>query len=331
MLLHLLLACSGGTADTADTGTGGTAPVVTWAEAFDTSGAGSLSGVWGSGPDDVYIVGGDENGARAFHYDGATWSEIEGLPEGAALLVWAFGFGPDDVWFVGEEGTALHWDGASWTSVETGTTEDLWGVWGSAPDDLWVVGGNWGEGEPLILHWDGTAFDLQTLPADENPRAATALFKVWGIGDTVFAVGERGLIVQLQDGAWKHVDGGKNADDDFVSLWGTSEDHIVAVGGRNTPRIATWDGTAWTTDKPSPSEVKPLNAVFLNAPDEAVIGGIYGFTATYDPTTGAIDPDPVMTTIGIHAIWGDGAGRNYAVGGTFAEPHQGVALVRTVQ
>ena len=53
-----LAACgdkSDSAADSADPGA-----TVTWSEAFDTSAAGSLSGVWGTGPDDVFIVGGTE-------------------------------------------------------------------------------------------------------------------------------------------------------------------------------------------------------------------------------------------------------------------------------
>ena len=58
------------------------------------------------------------------------------------LLVWVFGFGPDDVWSVGVGGGAVHWDGSSWEVLATGTTTDLWGIWGTSPSDLWVVGGD---------------------------------------------------------------------------------------------------------------------------------------------------------------------------------------------
>ena len=84
-------------------------------------------------------------------------------------------------------------------------------------------------------------------------RLARALFKVWGIGSKVFAVGEDGLIVEYDatNNLWFQVPGGPNADQDFVSLWGTSENNIVAVGWRSGARISEYDGSNWTTLKPS--------------------------------------------------------------------------------
>lgn len=301
---------------------------VTWAEAFDTSGAGALSGVWGSGPEDVFVVGGTPDQGEVHHFDGTSWSEMQ-VPAGVPLLVWTYGFGRDDVYAVGVGGGAIRYDGVGWSALDTGTDEDLWGVWGAATDDVWVVGGVVGDGEPVILHWDGATFSPVGLDPAENTRGASSLFKVWGIGGKTFAVGESGLIVEWDGAAWRGVSGGANADDDFVSLWGTAADHIVAVGGRSNARIARYDGTSWTTE--APSGVGGLNAVFMGAEDEAVVGGIYGYTATFDPGTGELAGDPVVTDYDIHAIWGDGAGRHYAVGGHFFEPYTGVALVRTVE
>lgn len=324
-----LSACKDATDDTA----GGTAaattdPGITWSEAFDTSATGALSGVWGSGPDDVFIFGGTGEQGEVYHYDGTEWSPMD-VPAGVPLLAWGFGFGPNDVYAVGVDGAAVHYDGASWSVLDSGTTQDLWGVWGSAPDDIWVVGGDWGEGTPVILHWDGTAFTETTLAAEDNPRDATALFKVWGIGSKTFAVGEAGLIVEWDGSTWNSISGGAEANDDFVSLWGTSEDNIVAVGGRSSARLATYDGSTWTTV--APSGMGGLNAVYMTDPAEAVIGGIYGYTGTYLVESSEIVDDSPITEIDVHAIWGDGAGTFYGVGGLFFEPYTGMAIKRTVE
>ena len=223
-------------------------PASPWSVAFEAPEAGSLSGVWGTGPDDVFVVGGDAQGS-VMHFDGTAWSAMT-VPT-APLLVWCFGFASDDVFAVGLGGTALHYDGTEWTALATGTTQDLWGVWGSAPDDVWVVGGNVnGTGQVTTLHWDGQAFSRVTVAAEELPNDQQALFKVWGIGSKVFAVGQAGLILEYSEGAWVRRGAGPLADDDFVSLWGTSENRIVAVGGRSNARVATYDGTAWTTVAP---------------------------------------------------------------------------------
>lgn len=300
----------------------------TWSTLDAVSGDAALSGVWGSGPDDVWIVGGDTTGGRAFHGSTDAWDEVT-VPGGSGLLVWAYGFGADDVFAVGRGGTALRWDGQAWATLSTGTTEDLWGVFGFANDDLWAVGGNVGDDVPVLLHWDGSMFSPVTLDPAQNDRSATSLFKVWGVDGTLFAVGERGLIVRWSGTDWEQVSAGAKADEDFVSLWGTSADQIVAVGGRSNARVATWDGSAW--DTLAPSGVGGLNAVAMEGPELAVVGGVYGYVGAFDVASGALTPEAVSTGLDVHAMWSDGQGNTYAVGGVFAEPFDGVALLRTAR
>jgi len=295
-----------------------------WSEAFDASGVGVLSAVWGSGPDDVFVVGGTREQGEIYHYDGSIWQAMN-VPT-APLLIWVFGFGPDDVYAVGEEGGALHYDGQRWRSLQSGTNEDLWGIWGSAPEDLWIVGGDTGQGDPVILHFDGQTFTPMAPPP--NDRNANALFKVWGIGSKVFAVGSNGLIIEYDGQDWLQVPTGAAADDDFVSLWGTSENNIVAVGGRSIGRLSAYDGQSWTTQGLGPAP--GLNAVFMVDADEAIIGGLNGYVGSYDPLTDVLMDENAPTNQAVHGIWGDGQGRFYAVGGRFSEPFSGLALVRTL-
>lgn len=299
---------------------------VTWANVFDTTGMGALSGIWGSAPDDVFIVGGSDRGGEIVHYDGTDWSPMA-VPDGAGLLVWVYGFGPDDVYAVGVDGTAIHFDGAAWSPLATGTTEDLWGVFGFAPDDLWVVGGNADEDVPLLLHHDGVGFTPVPLDPAENNRGATTLFKVWGIGDTLFAVGQHGLVVRWNGAAWTQVEAGAEANDDFVSLWGDAADHIVAVGGRANARVAEWDGSTWTTW--APTATAGLDGVWMGDDGTAHIGGVYGWLGTWSEAEHAPVLEDQSHLGDVHSLWGDGAGRVYAVGGSFLAPYSGLALVRT--
>ncbi len=316
----VLGACSVAPPDTGGGGGGTVDPM--WQSAFDTSDVGALSAVWGSANDDVFSVGGQPEQGEIYHYDGTDWTAMV-VPE-VPLLVWVFGFGPGDVYAVGEGGGVLQYDGSTWTRLDPGTDQDLWGVWGRSPSDIWIVGGNVGEGDPVILSFDGTTFT--DVPAPENDRNATALFKVWGIGSKVFAVGESGLIVELADGAWAQVPAGANASDDFVSLWGTSEDNIVAVGGRGSARIARYDGQSWQTDLLS--GISGLNAVFMVEPDVALIGGTNGYLGRYNPMTQELEDELSFTNRCIHGIWTGSDGVSYAVGGRFSPPLAGTALVR---
>jgi hypothetical protein len=143
-------------------------------------------------------------------------------------------------------------------------------------------------------------------------------------------VGGRGQMYTLDGDEWVNSPAGAEADQDFVSLWGTSENEIVAVGGRSNARIAVYDGESWTTR--AESGLGGLNAVHMAQPGLAVIGGVEGFVGRYD--VGAdeiIAEEQDVTELDIHAVWGDGAGKHYAVAGDFLPPFEGAALVRTTE
>ena len=313
-----LLTLAGCKSDDTDTDPAG----ATWTEAFEPGEQGAMFGVWGSAPDDVYMVGGVVGAGTVTHFDGDTWSPVS-IPT-SPLLVWVHGFGADDVWTVGEDGVVLHYDGSAWTAIDVGTDEDLWGVWGAAPDDLWVVGGGAASDEPVLLHWDGSAFTPVALAEEQNDRGAGSMFKVWGMDGRTFAVGEGGLIVEWDGTQWVQMSAGASANEDFVSLWGSAETGIVAVGGRSSARVANLSDASWTTE--APSGVPGLNAVTVSG-DEVVVGGQFGYLATWDGTTLEREDAP-DAAFDVHAVWADGAGTTYAACVRFTDPYEGAAWAR---
>lgn len=95
----------------------------------------------------------------------------------------------DDVWAVGAEGAIRHWDGAAWTDVPSGVAVTLRDVWANAPDRAWAVGD-----AGTVLRWDGIAWQVD---ADFTPWDLRA---IWGATETnIFAVGSAatdGVIVR---------------------------------------------------------------------------------------------------------------------------------------
>jgi hypothetical protein len=68
----------------------------------------------------------------------------------------------------------------------------------------------------------------------------------------------------------------------------------------------------------------------MDQPDTAMIGGVNGFVGTFDVDSGEIHSEIPTSSLDVHAMWGDGAGRTYAVGGTFLDgSHAGSAMVRS--
>jgi uncharacterized repeat protein (TIGR01451 family) len=113
---------------------------------------------------------------------GAGWQWQNPLPQGNGLSgIW--GSSGSDVFAVGRAGTILHYDGADWSAMSSGTTEPLYGLWGSS--DVFAVGHR-----GTILHYDGAAWSPMSSGTTEW------LYGVWGsAGTDVFAVGDDGTIL----------------------------------------------------------------------------------------------------------------------------------------
>ncbi len=263
--------------------------------------------------------------------EGGVWSEVE-LPAGTPMLNWVFGFGPNDVLAVGESGVVLRFDGARFVREPTPTDEDLWGVWGSGPGEVWAVGGRGrAAGQATLLRRGQDGWAQVPLPDVERP-GVNALFKVWGTAAAdVIVVGQRGIILRYDGADWSEE--GAGLSDDLISVWGSGRDHVVAVGGRGNGVAAVYDGRSWRrfTLAPEPG----LNGVWTDEPETAWIVGEAGTVFVLDTATGSVRPagpelDPEARQADFHAVFG-GAGELVAVGGNFSRPRgpfRGIAFAR---
>lgn len=270
---------------------------------------------WGPSSTEVYAVGGSPDSGRMFRFDGEAATEVD-VPE-VPLLNWVFGFGASDMHAVGNEGTLLRNTGAGWALVDSPTDQDLWGVWGAAPDDVWAVGGSarLADGAPTLLHFDGAEWSEQTVPP-LTPTGVRALFKVWGSGaDDVYAVGDVGVMIHFDGTEWAEVRTG--AADDLVAVFGTGPDDIVAVGGRSNGLVARFDGTEWRTEflPATPG----LNGVWMREPGVAHINGLRGTVGTFRSDAFEFEPEPVDESLDFHAMFG-ADGVIVSVGGNLAAP-----------
>lgn len=113
--------------------------------------------VWGSGPEDVWLVG--AKGYKGFiaHRDASGWSAQPRRRQPDWFLFALGGTGPDDIWAAGNFGRVMHWDGEAWSEqhdlVIQGALEGI----AVGPDGSWLVG-NWG----VILHHPGTGAGVPT-------------------------------------------------------------------------------------------------------------------------------------------------------------------------
>jgi hypothetical protein len=304
-----------------------------WQPAFDADATGWLLSVWGPSGDAMFAVGGAPEAGVVMRFEGTAWAPVD-LGRTVPLLNWAYGFGPNDVTVVGNGGTILHYDGSTWQTQTTTTTEDLWGVWGAAPDDLWAVGGRGrAEGQDTILHYDGATWTKVRTPDLSRPNVF-AFFKVWGTSASdVYVVGQRGAVLHFDGSGWTEQLVGTS--EDLISLWGTSDHQVIIVGGRNNGQVVRWDGTEWTRKSLAP--LPGLNGVWMRDPGTAHVVGAGGTIATLDVATlEYVDASPVEVdpSLDFHAVFGNSQGKLTTVGGNFlqvAGPYRGIAYERDLE
>ncbi len=124
---------------------------VTWTSTIVDPGATSppdVTGMWGSGANDVYAVESYISGSY-YHYGGSAWGRYDFQPYPGYIYVSSVamgGSGPSDLWIVGDK--TFHYDGTSWTDTDSGGATD---VWVAAPSDVWRAGGG-------AYHRSGTAW-----------------------------------------------------------------------------------------------------------------------------------------------------------------------------
>ena len=275
----------------------------------------------GTGVDDVWLVGAQPATGQpplALHWDGKAWKAVDTKILHDLWWVHAFKDGP--VFLSGGGASVLRVDGDVVTRLPTpeffGNT--VFGVWGSAPDDVWAVGGFAGR-EGFIWHWDGETFSDVALPAD-LPRTdegeIPALFKVWGRGaDDVWVVGGLGTILHFDGDAWKVVPSGVT--DTLFTVTGTADD-VLAVGGANEG-VVLRGGTAGF-ERDTPPDAPLLQGITVDHDGVVWVAGANGYTARHDGRWSTVDLGLAAAPQSIHALWADRAGDLWAVGGGVLSP-----------
>lgn len=203
-------------------------------ERLPTPGLGKhvVFGLWAAETDDLYAVGAvaGRNGFL-WHYDGESFRELPlpaDLPQDDFRDLPAFfkvaGTAPDDVWVVGGDGVILRGDaGAGFHRVASSSRDRLFTVHGTA-EQLAVVGGS---GSGLLL--TGREGNWASQTPDDAPLLQGAF--VTDAGD-IWAVGAQGRIYRESGGNFERID--PDVDYEVQSLhavWVDPEGGVWTVGG----------------------------------------------------------------------------------------------------
>jgi hypothetical protein len=227
---------------------------------------GTLTGVFGSGPNDIHVSA--ASGGTSFHFDGTSWTAD---PLSDMSAVWSSD--PTCVVMVGPAPAQVeHFEGVSWTRdplPEIAAGRDFFAVWGSGDKNILAVGA----GGTILRHavrargWGEPVGDW----APEASGTDVALSAVWGTGATdTFAAGGAGTILHYDGSSWRPMESGTSSD--LFGLSGSASDDVFAVGSGGT--VLHFDGTNWTA-LPNLSTAD-LKGVVSVARGSAIAGGAGG-------------------------------------------------------
>jgi hypothetical protein len=285
----------------------------------------------GTAPTDVYAVGADPqdgNGPYVIHYDGSGWTRLK---TGTSGDLWWISVTPidGDFYMAGAGGLILQFDPSSGKFTQQTTpdnTSQLFGVWGTAANNLWAVGGD-SQNQAVLWHYDGmhwTSVDVSSqLPSGEG---STTLYKVWGrSASDVFAVGETGIVLHYDGTNWSAVSSGvSNA---LFTVHGNGT-RLAAVGGFFLTGIVLEQKTdgSLAFDMHTPSGTPQLNGVFVPPNGNAVAVGNSLSVAARDSSGWSLVNDGTSETQGrdFHGTWVDADDGIWAVGGDLSTLKKGI-------
>ncbi|MEN9578104.1 MAG: hypothetical protein RJA70_1113 [Pseudomonadota bacterium] len=167
-----------------------------------------------------------------------------------------------------------------WEFVFDDLDATAFSVWGSAEDDVWVVGADAGSG-PLVLHYDGAAW--QRL----KPDVEGDLWWVSGRGDDVWMSGEAGLTLRYSRRDEQFEVFPVETTSVLYGVFPFAKDDVWAVGGsveEARGELLHFDGKAWSpvADVPPGALEAPLFKVWGRDAEDVWVVGLGRVALHYD-------------------------------------------------
>ncbi|MBN1343159.1 MAG: hypothetical protein JXQ73_10790 [Phycisphaerae bacterium] len=247
-------------------------------------------GVWGSGPDDVYVSAYWWDGSpmnpgdpyEPWEYNDPAWLLSRGshLPWSPVLLAecepcwplgqprWGWSYARNCFFVTGQGGKVLQHDEGVWppdTTLDTGTSVELTAISGNAPNDVFTVGP-----EGTIVHYDGSDWSVM------DGGTGQWLGGVWCAGpNDVFVVGAIGTILRYDGSGWSAMTSGTAQT--LTGVWGSGSADVFAVGAAGT--VLHYDGVGWSGM--DSGTTRDLNGVWGSGPRDVYIVGEAGTILHY--------------------------------------------------
>jgi hypothetical protein len=275
----------------------------------------ALMSVWGDDAE-VWAAGADLGGGPlVLRWQNGTMEQLVTGTRGD--LWWVFGI-DERVYLGGAEGVIVEYRDGAFQQMATPGLATVYGIWGTAANDLWAVGGA-SDSVGFVWRSDGTRWTEVRVPAADS----ASIFKIFGrAADDVWMCGFGGITVHWDGNDFTEI----SAAERTLFTIHANERGALAVGGYGSGLIVEDDGSGWRDV--TPGDVPALFGV-VRAPGFDVVSG--ADRALYLREPGAAWralPSHGLETL--HATWVDPAGVIWAAGGMLAAPpfESGVVLRR---
>jgi hypothetical protein len=298
-----------------------------------------FNAVWGSGADDVYVVG---QPGLIYHWDGTEWERQDSGTERTLTDVWGDGAGT--VYVTGHGGLILRSTGGGWSSMNSGTDRDLYSI-GRYQNTIMATGfkgtvrqlngGSWGQGpdEVYVRDENLAVTDTFSLREDERIESLTVVTEYHLAGSEGYILMEDPETDWLQ----RRITGGLEWITSATSSDRVSGNYVATGEGRLFQMVAQDNGLyAWSERFSPTASLARIDSVNYDPPryfyteSPARIYGLYAddadtvWVATNDGRINRVVPGALPTLdeftelyndgLILFDIWGTSGTNLYAVG-----------------
>jgi photosystem II stability/assembly factor-like uncharacterized protein len=215
-----------------------------WTPEYDDGGVTYFTSVWGSGPDDVYVLA----KTKLLHWNGQALSPQTITLHGEPTSVRGRG-----------AGEVFVFDGLSTIYVSRSTGGGTWALRGSCDAEQSIVGqhaGGWGSGTKILYLLD---YDVVCRSGDDGVTWTKQFIDggfgggffggIWGTSpNDLYIASDNGSIARTDDDGLTWTVQTTPTDNPLNALWGTGDD-VWAVGSGITILHTTDHGAHWVAEK----------------------------------------------------------------------------------
>ena len=274
-------------------------------------------GVWGSGPDNVWIVG---QPGLIYYWDGDIWVDQTSPTSQPLTSVWGDDTGT--LYITGHNGVILRNTGGGWTKMESGTTEDLFdinsyqgtimacglnsmirqfsgGSWSAAPTEVFIRDAEQAVTDTLYLE------DIE----DDNRIESLTTVAYYGL-----AGAGGSILMEDPETAWqlRRVTGGN----DWVTCGSSAQrvpGNFIATDGGRLFQLGEADSRLVWNERPSPARGTRVYGIYVDDADTVWSATEDGRVIRVEPGNGL--PVPLYSDdLTFYDIWGTSGTNLYAVG-----------------